>query len=140
MKILVAVDGSAYTKRMLGYLTAHAEWLVAGHELTVLTVNAPVPPHAAAMLDRDLLQSYYDDEAEAVFKPIRSFLAKQGVDAKFARKTGHAADTIAKTAESGKFDLLILGSHGHGALASMVMGSVTAKVLASCKTPILLVR
>jgi nucleotide-binding universal stress UspA family protein len=140
MKILVAVDGSSYTKRMLGYLTAHAEWLVAGHDITVLTVNPQIPPHAAAMLDRELLQSYYEEEAEAVFKPIRAFFAKQGVSAKFLRKTGHAAETIAKTSDAGKFDLLMLGSHGHGALASMVTGSVTAKVLASCKTPMLLVR
>lgn len=140
MKILAAVDGSSYTKRMLGYLTAHADWLVADHDITVLTVNAAVPPHAAASLDRELLQSYYEDEAEAVFKPIRSFFAKQGVTAKFVRKTGHAADVIAKTADSGKYDLVILGSHGHGALARMVMGSVTTKVLASCKTPALLIR
>ena len=140
MKILAAVDGSSYTKRMLGYLTAQAEWLVAGHDITVLTVNAAVPPRAAAALDREMLQSYYEDEAEKVFKPIRSFFAKQGVAATFVRKTGHAADLIAKTAESGKFDLLLLGSHGHGALSGLVMGSVTAKVLASCRTPALLIR
>lgn len=140
MKILAAVDGSSYTKRMLGYLTAHAEWLVAGHDITVLTVSAPVPPRAAAALDRDMIQSYYEDEAEKVFKPIRAFFAKQGVNVTFVRKTGHAAEVIGKTAEAGKFDLLMLGSHGHGALTGMVMGSITTKVLASCRTPALLIR
>ena len=33
-----------------------------------------------------------------------------------------------------------MGSHGHGALSSLVMGSVTTKVLAHCKVPVLLVR
>lgn len=28
MKILLAVDGSAYTKHMLTYLSTHGEWLV----------------------------------------------------------------------------------------------------------------
>lgn len=140
MKILAAVDGSSYTKRMLGYLTAHAEWLLAGHDITVLTVCAAVPSRAAAALDHETLQSYYEDEAEQVFKPIRSFFAAQGVTASFVRKTGHAAEVIAKTAEAGQFDLLLLGSHGHGALSSMVMGSITAKVLASCRTPALLIR
>ena len=32
MKILAAVDGSPYTKRMLAYLAAHDEWLGAQHE------------------------------------------------------------------------------------------------------------
>lgn len=140
MKILVAADGSPYTKRMLAYLAAHAEWLVAGHDITVITVSPPVPPRATAMLDSELLKSYYEDEAEKVFKPLRTFLAKQGVAAKFVHKVGHAAEVIGKTAEAGGFDLLLLGSHGHGALANLVMGSVATKVLAGCKVPTLLVR
>jgi nucleotide-binding universal stress UspA family protein len=92
------------------------------------------------MLDGELLKSYYDDEAEKVFKPLRTFLAKQGVPAKFVHKVGHAAEVIGKTAEAGGFDLLMLGSHGHGALANLVMGSVATKVLAGCKVPTLLVR
>jgi nucleotide-binding universal stress UspA family protein len=140
MKILVAADGSPYTKHMVAYLAAHAEWLVAGHDITVITVSQPVPPRATAMLDKELLKSYYDDEAEKIFKPLRTFLGKQGVDANFVHKVGHAAEVIAKTAESGDFDLLMLGSHGHGALTNLVMGSVATKVIAGCKVPTLLVR
>jgi hypothetical protein len=33
-----------------------------------------------------------------------------------------------------------MGSHGHGTLTNLVMGSVATKVLAHCKTPVLLVR
>ncbi|HWH74766.1 MAG TPA: universal stress protein [Methylibium sp.] len=140
MKILVAADGSPFTKRMVAYLAAHAEWLVAGHDITVVTVSPPLPPRATAMLDKELLKSYYDDEAEKVFKPIRTFFTKQGVKAQFVHKVGHAADVIGKTAEAGGFDLVMLGSHGHGALGSLVMGSVATKVLANCKVPTLLVR
>jgi hypothetical protein len=50
MKILVAVDGSSYTKRMLAYLAAHDEWLGEQHEYTVLHVVMAVPPRAAASL------------------------------------------------------------------------------------------
>ena len=35
MKILVAVDGSPFTKKMLAYLAAHDEWLGAHHQYTV---------------------------------------------------------------------------------------------------------
>ena len=140
MKILVAADGSAYTKRMLAYLAAHDEWLGAHHEYTVVHTVPAVPARAAAVLDKALLKSHYDEEAEKVFKPIRTFLGKQGIDAKFVFKTGHAADTIASVAEKGKFELLVLGSHGHGSIANLVMGSVATKVLARCGTPALLVR
>ncbi len=140
MKILAPVDGSAYTKRMLAYVAAHDEWLGAQHEYTVLFVVPAVPPRAAAVLDKTLLHSYYDDEAEKVFKPIRAFFKAQGISAKFLSKVGPAADTIAAVADKGGFDLMVLGSHGQKALVNLVMGSVATKVLAQCNTPVLLIR
>lgn len=140
MKILIAADGSAYTKRMLAYLAAHDEWLGDKHDYTVLTVVMGVPSRAAAVVDKATLKRYYDEEAEKVLKPIRSFLARQGIRASYVGKVGQAADVIAAHAEAGHFDLLLMGSHGHGNLASLVMGSVAARVMARCKTPLLLVR
>ncbi len=140
MKILLAVDGSAFTKRMLAYLAAHDEWLGDRHQYTVLNTVTPVPARAAAVIDRDTLKSYYADTSEAVFKPIRAFFKKQGIAAEFVGKVGHAPEVIAKTADSGNYDLLVMGSHGHGTLGNLVMGSVATKVLSACKTPVLLIR
>jgi nucleotide-binding universal stress UspA family protein len=140
MKILVAADGSPFTKRMLAYLAAHDEWLGAHHAYTVLTVVPAVPARAAAALAKDILAGYYADEADKVFKPIRAFFAKQGLAAEFVAKHGSAADTIAAMADKGQYDLLMLGSHGHGALGNLVMGSVATKVVAQCGVPVLLVR
>lgn len=140
MKILVAVDGSPYTKRMLAYLAAHDEWLGAHHEYTVVHAVPPVPPRAAAVLDITLLKAHYNEGAEKVFKPIRSFFQKQGLQANFVSKVGPAADGIAGLAAKGSFDLLMMGSHGHGSLVNLVMGSVATKVLAQTKLPVLLVR
>jgi nucleotide-binding universal stress UspA family protein len=141
MKILIAADGSSYTKRMLAYLAAHDEWLGGGrHQYTVLNTVSPVPARAAAVIDRDTLKSYYADTSEAVFKPIRSFFKKQGIEAEFVGKVGHAPEIIAKMADSHDFDLLMMGSHGHGTLGNLVMGSVATKVIAGCKTPVLLIR
>ncbi|MCU7374531.1 universal stress protein [Paucibacter sp. O1-1] len=140
MKILVAVDGSTYTKRMLAYLAAHDEWLGSAHQYTVVHAVPAVPPRAAAVLDKEVLKSYYDDEAEKVLKAIRSFFGKQKIQAEFVSKVGPAADVIAALANKGKFDLLMLGSHGHSSLGNLVMGSVATKVMAHCTAPVLLVR
>lgn len=140
MKILAAVDGSAYTKRMLAYLAAHEHWLGPQHDYTLIHVVAAVPPRAAAVLDKATLQGYYDDEGEKVFKPLRTFFKRHGIEPKFVATTGHAADVIARTADKGRYDLVVLGSHGHGALATLVMGSTTAKVVANCAVPVLLIR
>ncbi|MDZ7857858.1 universal stress protein [Sphaerotilus sp.] len=140
MKILVAVDGSEFTRRMVAYWAAHEEWLGPQHSYTVLTVVPPIPPRAAAVLDRELLQSYYADEGEKVFHSLRAFLDKQGLQATYLSKTGHIADTICKTATEGDFDLLMMGSHGHSELGNLVLGSVATRVMANCKTPVLIVR
>ena len=141
MKILVPVDGSVYTKRMLGYLAAHDEWLGGAHEYTVLHVVPAVPARAAAVIDRDILKKYYEDEAEKVFKPIRAFFGKKkGMNVAYVGKTGSAADAVTALAAKGGFDLIIMGSHGHGTLTNLVMGSVATKVLANCRVPVLLVR
>ena len=140
MKILAAVDGSPYTKRMLAYLAAHDEWLGSHHEYTLLHAVPSVPSRAAALLEKETLKAYYDDMAEKVFKPIRSFFARQGLKASFVTRIGPAGEIIAEAATKGGYDLLILGSHGHGTLSNLVMGSVATKVLANCHTPVLLIR
>ncbi|MDI1348371.1 universal stress protein [Aquabacterium sp.] len=140
MKILLPVDGSPFTKRMLAWLVTHEEWLAASHEYTVLTVVPMIPPHAASMFPADQLKSYYEDTAEAIFKPIRKFTAKHDLGTAYVSKIGHAPEVIAKMADKGKFDLVIMGSHGHSNLMNLVTGSVATRVLATSKVPVLLVR
>jgi len=140
MKILVAADGSPTTKRMLAYLAAHDEWLGAQHEYTVVNAVPPLPPRAAGAIDRTLLRQHYDEQTEKVFKPIRAFFARQGLKAGFVSKVGLPGRVITDLAAKGPFDLLVMGSHGHGNFANLVLGSVATQVLANCRTPVLLIR
>ena len=140
MKILIAADGSPTTKRALAFLAAHDEWLGTHHAYTVIHGVAAIPHRAAAFLEREQVRSYYEDDAEVVFKPIRAFFAMHGLDARFVMRIGPAAASIAKLAQQGRFDLLVMGSHGHGAAVGLLMGSVATKVLALCTTPVLLIR
>jgi nucleotide-binding universal stress UspA family protein len=140
MKILVAVDGSSFTKRMLAYLAAHEDWLGTHHEYSVLNVAPALPPRAASAVDKSVLKDYYAEEADKVFKPIRTFFDKQGIRAQYIAKIGSAGDVIADVADKGKYDLLMMGSHGHGTLGKLVMGSVSTKVMAHCGTPVLIIR
>ena len=140
MKILLSADGSAYTKRMLAYVAAQDEWLGAQLQFTVLPVVPFMPARVAALAGRDEIRRYYHDEAEKVLKPLRTFFKKQRLEADFIGQPGNVADGIAKLADGGGFDLLVMGSHGHGNVGNLVMGSIATKVLAGCKVPVLLVR
>jgi len=140
MKILMAVDGSHVTKRMLSYVAAHDELLGPGHEYTLVHVVAPVPAYAASLLQAGTLETYYREEAEKVFHPIRGFTDQQGWKVRLVHEHGHAADVIAALAESGHADIVLMGTHGHSSLGNVVLGSVATGVLARCKVPVLLIR
>lgn len=140
MKILLPVDGSQYTQRMLSYLAEHKELLGAGHEYLIFTSVAAVPPTAAHFIRGETLENYYQDHAEVVLRPVKAFADQQGWTIRVAHAAGPAADTIAAFAEIEKPDLIVMGSHGHSALGSMMLGSVSTGVLARCKIPLLLIR
>lgn len=140
MKILLAVDGSAYTKRMLAYLATHNELFGADNDYTVFTVQPVLPPHARSVVGKDVVQKYHLEEAEKVLAPVIKFLMRHDIQAKSNWKVGHVGETIAKFAESNKFEMVIMGSHGHGGLMKLVMGSVATQVLAQCHVPVLMVR
>ncbi len=140
MKVLIAADGSAYTKRMLAYLAAHDEWLGGKHEYTVLHGVLAVPPRAASFVDHKMVSDFYQSEAEAVLRPIRAFFQQQAIRAEFVYTVGHVAEAIAERAAAEKFDLIIMGSRGHSDIVNLVLGSVATKVLAKTTVPVLLIR
>ncbi|MDO9435577.1 universal stress protein [Hydrogenophaga sp.] len=140
MKILLAVDGSAYTKKMLGYLATHDEMFGANNAFTLLTVQPPLPPRARAAVGADAVNDYYAEESAKVTAPVIKFLKRHGIEGKALHKVGSPGDQIAKVADGGKYDLVIMGSHGQSALGNLVMGSVATQVLAHCGVPVLLVR
>ena len=129
MKILLAVDGSPYTKKMLAYLAAHPEFLVEATSVTAFTVQPPLPPRARAAVGKDVVNNYHAEEAEKVMAPVRKFLDRHGLAAKTTWKVGAAGETVAKVGEDGKFDLIVMGTHGLTGIDRFFLGSVAEKVV-----------
>lgn len=140
MKVLLAVDGSPFSKKMLAYLVNHPDLFSAANDYVLFTVQSAVPPRVRSAVGKDMVQKYYADGAEKVLAPIDKFLQRHGLVAKSSWKVAEPGTAIAELATEGQFDLVVMGSHGHGVLANVVMGSVATRVLASCVVPVLLVR
>lgn len=140
MKILLAVDGSSYTKKMLAYLATHDDIFSPDNAFTLLSVQSPLPARARNAVGAEIANGYYADESTKITNPVVKFLTRHGIDAKVVHKVGQAGEQISKVAQAGKFDLVMMGSHGHSALGNLVMGSVATQVLAQCEVPVLLVR
>jgi nucleotide-binding universal stress UspA family protein len=140
MKILLAVDGSAFTDRVLDFVLTKGHWPGSENEFVVFHCVPPWPHRAAAFEKLDVVTRYYQEDAESVLEPVRRVIESSGVHAIYRHTVGAAAHAISEMAQREGFDLVVMGSHGHGALANVVLGSVTTAVLALCKTPVLVIR
>jgi nucleotide-binding universal stress UspA family protein len=140
MKILMAIDGSDCTKRMLARLCAREEMLGRGHDYTAMTVVPPIPVHAASFLGHDVPDRYYKEEAHRTLSPVVKFAMQNGWTLQTRSDVGRPGDLIAEEAARGKYDLIVMGTHGHTSVGNLVMGSVATQVIAHTKVPVLLIR
>ncbi len=140
MKILLAADGSKFTKKALAFLVTHEELLAQNGELHVLFVHPNFPPRVRSFVLRDVLADYQSDEANKVLAPITKFLQRHAVKFQVEWVIGDAGDEIIKAAKREKVHLIMLGTHGKGLLGRVLLGSVAQRVVAGCDVPILLVK
>ncbi len=140
MHILLAVDGSIYTRRMLDYLAAHPQLLGAEPEITAFTAVTSISAYATRFTDAQAVEAHYREAASEVLTPVQVFADQHGWKVTFRHSAGYAPDVIAAFAQEHQPDLIIMGTHGDSALANLVLGSVVTGVLARCKTPVLLIR
>jgi nucleotide-binding universal stress UspA family protein len=69
-------------------------------------------------------------------------LRDEGIDARFELvvcAAGGAAQAIADVARDARADLIVVGTRGHGALAGLLVGSVTKRLLHVAPCPVLAV-
>lgn len=143
MKILLAADGSPYTIKAAEFLVANFDWFKESPELHVVHAKLPIPipeGRAAAVVGREAVDNYYREEAGAALAPAENVLKKHSVPFKGGYVIGDIAQQLNAYAKENGIDLIVMGTHGHGALKNLVMGSVATKVLALASIPVLLVK
>ena len=140
LKILLAADGSKYTARAVNYLIKHRTQFGDGLNLVLLHVRMPIPGRAASALGREVVAKYYADESRKAMALARRKLERARLPFAEVHRLGDPGGEIARYAIGSKCDLVLMGSHGHGMLTNLVLGSCTSKVLARCKVPVLVIR
>jgi nucleotide-binding universal stress UspA family protein len=140
MKILLAADGSEYTKKALAFLATHETLCGPSDDLLVINVQAPVPPRVKSMLGASAVKEYHLEEARKVLDPIERFLKRHDVTFRTMWVVGSPTDEILATAKREKSQMIVMGTRGHGVIGRALMGSVAQRVVTDCEVPVLLVK
>ncbi len=136
-KILVAIDGSDYSHKVLDKAIEYAKLLDAEIVLVYCHKKFPViigQPHR----DREIAAII--GETEKLMKPFLERFENENIAVAERFMEEPAGAIIPEVARIEKCDLIIMGSRGLTDLASLIVGSVTHRVLQTAPCSVLVVR
>jgi nucleotide-binding universal stress UspA family protein len=145
MRILLAVDGSVSSDRateLVAGLNLPAESLI--RVVSVQQSHVDVLAMSWATMGES---SAPETEEEAVTRHQREAIgraehtvAKPGLEVEGFLLRGRAASAIVDEARAFAADLIVVGSRGHGTIATMVLGSTAAEIVDHAPCPVLVAR
>ena len=142
MRVLIAYDGSAGATEGVA-LAAAVAW-PSDSTIRVVSVIEPMMPNAGTIYGGAALAPGVDEEItaytretmEGVVERLRS--PGRTVEGEVLR--GRVASAIIDDARESRADLLVIGSRGHGTIASLLLGSVSSEVVDHVHCPVLVAR
>ena len=149
MKILVCYDGSESSLRAVG----KAHHLIKDCGIHEVTLIHGYTEHSSESIAKDkfatppsLLDTLKENEKkkwlekQEALEEIAKRFESSGAKTNIRLENGHPAKVIIKEAESGEYDIIILGRRGRGGLKNMVMGSVSNSVIQGTEVSVLVVQ
>lgn len=139
-RILIPVDGSeAALHAVRTAIEAVVERSVRP-DLHLVTVQAPIlSGNVTRFFTAEMIESYYQEEGDQALLSARQVLDEAGIEYQARVLVGPLAQTIIGYAEDENCDHIVMGTRGLGSVTSMVLGSVTSKVLSLTPVPVTLV-
>jgi nucleotide-binding universal stress UspA family protein len=138
--ILVPIDFSEVSKDVLAHASALAQAFPAS--LTLVHVAAPDPDFVGYEVGPKHVREYRADELRTEHRELQASadaLRDQGIDVKALLIQGPTVEMVLKEAKKLGADAIIIGSHGHGAVHRLLLGSVSEGVLRGAECPVLVV-
>lgn len=137
-KILVPIDFSKFSAKALRYAEELAEKFHAEIHLLHAFETVPIMNGEGVYFPPDVAAQ----EEEAARKQLDEQKVNVPDSVPVVRKLnhGHPFVEVVRYAKENEIDLIIMGTHGRGAIAHMLLGSVAEKVVRKAPCPVLTVR
>jgi nucleotide-binding universal stress UspA family protein len=142
LKILVPIDGSVHSDRIIARLLEIIPLYKDAVELHILNVQHPVPygGRISSVIGHDQIQKYHHEQGDAALKKSLATLDAAKVPYKHHIAVGDAAEVILHFAREKGCTQIFMGTHGMGAVSGMLLGSVATKVVHLSTIPVTLIR
>ena len=137
--ILVAVDGSAHALKGVGVAAELARSLPATLELVYVVPPILLAPSVYSETIAKLEESNRL-LAEEVLSAAKKAVAIDGVKVDTVVANGAPAEALADLAQADRIWGVVIGARGHSAVARVLLGSVTDRLVHICPKPVLVVR
>lgn len=140
MNILAAVDFSPVTVAVLGAINRVAG--LTPVKVYLVHVAPPEPGFVGYGVGPDSVRDQVAAELRGHHQQLQDLadqLREGGIEATALLVQGPTVATLIEHAEKLEAGLVVLGSHGHGAVYDLLVGSVTEGVVRRSRVPVLLV-
>lgn len=139
-KALVPVDGSPNSDRAVQHVVDLARNNPA-LEICLLNVQPEIGEwEVRSFLKKEEVEAMEESRGGDALQSARAILDAAGVRYTPRVLIGPVAETIAKTALEQNCDGIVMGTRGLGAVAGMLLGSVTSKVIHLADVPVTLIK
>lgn len=140
MNILVGIDLSEDTQTIIKEVRQLAKIVAA--KVWLLHVAEPEPDFvgydAGPQTERDAISKQFHREHSET-QAIADDLRQEGLDVTALLVRGPTAETIINESKKLEADMIIVGSHGRGAMHRLLVGSISEGVLRHAKKPVLVI-
>ncbi|WP_425480740.1 universal stress protein [Luteimonas yindakuii] len=109
-------------------------------QITLVAVNPELFPGVERKIGAEAAARHHAESHAAMIDAAVKTLTRAKVEFKERREVGDIAATILDVARKARADVIVMGSHGRGAVSGMLLGSVSGKVLAQADVPVTIVR
>jgi nucleotide-binding universal stress UspA family protein len=135
-EILAPTDGSELSKAALGHARLYHERF--GSRVTLLHADSfEAPPYFTGETAKELLLQAKAMRMRAFDDLRREGESILGFRPEVSVVEGPASEAILKAAHGMSADLIVMGTHGRGAVESFFMGSVTERTMRGARVPVL---
>ncbi len=140
LKILLPVDGSDASDHAVKQFIQMLDCYKDMPEIHLLNVQLPLHGDVSMFIDRENIRQYHQDEGMERLKVAQQLMDQADIPYQFHLIVGEPADVIVAFAKEKLFDQIVIGPRGVGAIKSLLLGSVTHKVIQLSAIPVLLVK